>query len=113
MFSLGTLLNGVNGLGVDLFGDHASIGGDAARGTDAKPATAGADIGNGAAWFDVQQVHDAVDLQTLVTARVLENTQVAGVGCAGWMGRRHRRLRTKDRRAKNNEGKLSGNQPAA
>jgi hypothetical protein len=57
---------------------------------------------------DVQQIHDAVDLETLVAARFFENAQVAGVGCAGGMRSRGRGLRPQERRGEEGDNKKNG-----
>ena len=46
--ALGSLLDIGDGFGIDVFGDHAAIGADAAGGADAEPSTPGADVGDGA-----------------------------------------------------------------
>jgi len=108
VLSLGALLNVGDGFRVDLFGDDASVGGDAASGADTEPTAPGADVGNGAAGFDVQQIHDAVDLEALVAARLFENAQVTGVRCAGWMRGRRGRLRPQERRGDESNSEEKG-----
>jgi hypothetical protein len=107
----GTLLNVSNGLRVDFLGDDAATGSDAAGGADTEPTAAGADIGNGAAGFQAQQIHDAVDLEAFVAARLLEDAEVAGIRCAGWV--RGRCLRPNDWRAKKQDREKSDEQLVA
>jgi hypothetical protein len=108
VLALGTLLDVGDGFGVDGLGDDAAIGADAAGGADTEPAAAGTDVGDGAAGFELQEVHDVVDLEALVATRLLEGSEVAGVGRAGGMRGRSGVLRPKVWREDDGNGEEGG-----
>jgi hypothetical protein len=113
MLALSALLDVGNGFGVDVLCNDAAVGCNAAGRADAEPAAAGADVGDGAAGFEVQEVHDAVDLEALVAAGRLEDAQVAGVGRAGGVRRRSGSLRSQARHGDDGNSYESGEQLAA
>jgi len=59
IFPDGAGADGVDGCRVDVFGENMAGGADALGGADREPATAGADVGNGAAGVEIEGVHDA------------------------------------------------------
>jgi len=66
-----------------MFRNDAPVGGDAACSADAEPAAAGAYVRHRAAGLEVKQIHDPVNLQTLIAARLLKDAEIPGVRGAG------------------------------
>ena len=89
------VLNVANGLRIDIDGvDHAGVP-DALGGSYREPSGSGTDVGDGFSRTNCQNIHDAVDLKTLVPARRIENREIPGVRLAGstvlgWSLRRRR-----------------------
>ena len=111
MLSLGAILDGGDVLRVNVLSDDAAARRNAAGGADAEPAATGANVGHGAAGLNVEQVHNAVDLEPLFAARIFEDVKVASVWGAG--GVRGRRLRLKLRGEDDGKGEKRDQQVAA
>ena len=73
MLAGGAVADGGDVGGVDVFCDDGAGGADAFGGADGEPAAAGADVGYGAAGVEVEDVHDAIDLEMLGAVGVFED----------------------------------------
>ncbi len=83
VFFIGTLLDGLDVLRINVFRVDDALGADLFGGKHGEPASTCADVCNAAARQDVEQIHDAVDVQALGAAGGFEDAEVAGVGRAG------------------------------
>ena len=82
----GAVADGGDSGGIDVFGDDGAGGADTFRGADGEPAATGADVGYCAAGVEVEEIHDVVDLEALIAARLFEDAEISGVGGAGGVG---------------------------
>jgi hypothetical protein len=98
VLALGALADGGNGFGVDVFGDDFApamgAAGDTFGGADGEPAAACAEVGHDGAGLEIEEIHDAVDLEFVGAIFALEYAEIAGVGSAcGVLHSRSRGLR--------------------
>lgn len=84
-------MDGVDGVRVDVLGVNDAVGSDAAGGPNGEPSAACADVGYVRAGAELEDVHDALNLELLVAGGVFEDGEITGVGGAGGVRRGRRR----------------------
>src|SRR5258708_24414201 len=76
-------VNVLNCFRVDVHSIYCARGRDAASGAHREPTRSGTDVGNALSPRNAKHIHDAADLQTLISPRGIENGEITNVRCAG------------------------------